>query len=460
MPAPAEPRGRVVLPPLAADAARAALSPPRLPASASSDVAVAKAAGAIAVPVRLEVPAASGRTLLARALHGASGRSGPLVAPEGRWSALDELPAGASVLIHAEALTARAVPVIESLIDDGTAWLLVCTPAGHVLPPALASRLDAVTVRVPPLEARLAELPDLARHLLAVLNARRGGSPPVLTDDAAAHLTTRAWPGDIGELEAALARALLRADGAPIAARHLVDADAPVSDVVAPDTRRAALEYLVAEMAHELRNPLATVKTFAQLPGLHENAELRARFAALADDAITRMNDMLENVLAFARLGPPAPVDVELGPLLDGLLADARPAFAERGIALDYVPANGARCLVDREQVAYALRNVFAGISREVPAQDVVRIDAASPGLVRVDFEDREGTAARLRRLVLAEHAVDADDRTLLPLVFTLARAVLERNGGALTMHAAAGGRAALEMRLGAAATGRAAQGG
>jgi signal transduction histidine kinase len=460
MPAPAEPRGRAVLPPLAADTARAALSPPRLPASSSADVALAEAAGAVAVPVRLEVPVAGGRTLLARALHRASGRGGPLVAPEGRWNALGELPAGTSVLIHAEALTPPAVPVLESLIDDGAAWLLVCSSESHPLPSVLAPRLEAVTVRVPPLGARLAELPDLARHLLAVLHARRGGSPPALMDDAVAHLTARPWPGDVGELEAVLARAMLRAHGGPIATRHLTGTDAPVSAAIVPDARRAQLEYLVAEIAHELRNPLATVKTFAQLPGLPENAELRTRFAALADVAVTRMNDVLENVLAFARLGTPVPVDVELGPLLDGLLADARPAFAERGIALDYVPANGARCLVDREQVAYALRNVLAGISREAPAQDVVRIDAASGGLVRVDFEDRDGTAARLRRLVLAEHPVDPDDRTLLPLVFTLARAVLERNGGTLTMDAGADGRAALEMRLGAPATGQTAQGG
>ncbi len=115
---------------------------------------------------------------------------------------------------------------------------------------------------------------------------------------------------------------------------------------------------------------------------------------------------------------------------------------------------------MDREQVAYALRNVLGGIAREVPAQDAVRVDAGSAGFVRVDFDDRDGTAERLRRLVVAEHAVDPDDRTLLPLVFTLARAVLERNGGALTMQARPDGRAAIEVRLGGPVSGRPADGG
>ena len=122
---PAEPDDLAVLPPLAAEAARAILSPPRLPAAESGAVALAIDAGAIAVPVRLEVPATTGRTVLARALHGQSGRAGPLLAPElGRT--LRVLPAGASALVHAEILTRATIPLVESLIDDGAAWLLLC----------------------------------------------------------------------------------------------------------------------------------------------------------------------------------------------------------------------------------------------------------------------------------------------------------------------------------------------
>jgi signal transduction histidine kinase len=459
MSAPAEQRGRTVLPPLGAEATRAALSPPRLPASAVADAALARDAGALAVPVWLEVPARTGRTLLARALHAASGRTGPLVAPDGRWRTLADVPPGGSVLIHAETLPPSVVPIVESLIDDGSTWVLLSAPADHVLAAALAPRLDAIRLRIPPLHARRDDLPALARHVLAVLSARRGTPPPALTAEAIAYLTARPWPGDVAELEAVLSRAVLRAGDAPIVTRHLAgDADPPAPPVT--DVRRAQLEYLVAEMAHELRNPLATIKTFAQLPGLPDDADLRARFASLTQDAIARMDGVLENVLAFARLGAPSPADVELGPFLDGLLAESRPAFAERGVAIDYVPANGAHCLVDREQVAYALRNVLGGIAREVPAQDAVRVDAGSAGFVRVDFDDRDGTAERLRRLVVAEHAVDPDDRTLLPLVFTLARAVLERNGGALTMQARPDGRAAIEVRLGGPVIGRPADGG
>ena len=442
MPAPAEPRRRGALPSLPAAAARAALSPPRLPAAALAGVALARRAAALAVPVWLEVPAAGGRTLLARALHAESGRPGPLVVAEGRCRALRDVPAGASLLVDLERLTVPAVAAVEALLDDATTWLLLASAPGAVIPPTLAARLGGVAVRVPPLDSRGAQVGDLARHLLAALNARRGAAPPVLTRAALDWLTAQAWPGDVAELEAVLARALLVADGPIVDVAHV--AGAAPSPAPADDGRSAQLEFLVAQLAHELRNPLAAVKTFAQLPGLADDPALRARFTALTDDAVERMDGLLDNTTAFARMGPPAPTDVELGPLMDALVAEVRPTLAERTIGLDYASPNGARCTADREQLAYALRNVFAGVAREASPEDAVRIDAAAAGVVRVDFDDRHGTAERLRRVVLDDAAAPG----LLALSFTLARAVLERNGGGLAMRRQPDGRARLEVRL------------
>jgi signal transduction histidine kinase len=442
MPAPAEPRRRGVLAPLSAAAAQAALSPPRLPAAALAEVALARQAAALAVPVRLDVPVAGGRTLLARALHAQSGRAGPLVVAEGRCRALRDLPAGASVLIDAETLTVPAAAVVESLLDDGSAWLLLGAPSGACLPAAVAARFDAVTVCVPPLRSRGAELPDLARHLCASLRARRDAAPPVLTDAALAWLTAQPWPGDVGELEATLARAMLRVDGPSLDLPHLTDTAPPA--LAAGGRHHDQLEFLVAQLAHELRNPLTAVRTFAQLPGLADDPALRERFSALTDEAVGRMDGLLENATAFARLGAPSPATVELAALLDGLVAEVRPALAERAITLAYASPNGARCTADREQLAYALRNVLAGVAREARPEDAVRIDAAAPGVVRVDFDDRHGTAGQLRRAVLG----DTDASDVLALPFTLARAVLERNGGGLAVRRQPDGRALLEMRL------------
>jgi signal transduction histidine kinase len=297
-----------------------------------------------------------------------------------------------------------------------------------------------VTLCVPPLHARSAELPDLAPHLISILCRRRGTAAPDLTPAALDWLVTQAWPGDVAELETTLGRALLRAGTTAIDRHHFTDAAPPPLG----DSRQVQLEFLVAQLAHELRNPLTAMKTFAQLPGLADDPALRARFAALTDDSIARMDGLLEHAATFARLGTPAPADVELGPLLDGLVGEMRPALAERAIALEYASPNGARCTVDRAQLAYAVRSVLDGVARDVRADDAVRIDAARPGVVRIEFDDRHGTTDRLRRAVVD----GADASGSLPLAFALARAVLERNGGGLALATQPDGRAVLELHL------------
>ncbi|MGZ8494042.1 MAG: sigma-54-dependent transcriptional regulator [Gemmatirosa sp.] len=74
-------------------------------------------------------------------------------------------------------------------------------------------RLLVLTIALPPLRARRAEIPALAEALLP-----RGAR---LAESARAALETYDWPGNIRELKNALWRASILADGAPIAPAHL-----------------------------------------------------------------------------------------------------------------------------------------------------------------------------------------------------------------------------------------------
>src|SRR5205814_2641524 len=157
-------------------------------------------------------------------------------------------------------------------------------------------------------------------------------------------------PGDVAELEAVLARAWLAAPGDVIDAEHLslpAGAAAVPTAKAAPaaPTSTGELEFVLAELAHELRNPMVTIKTFARhLPEMLEDAELRARFETLTDEAIDRMDSLLENVLAFARLGPPRPEPVEVGALLGRVLADVEADLAGRALHVRQETAPSARC--------------------------------------------------------------------------------------------------------------------
>ncbi|MGE0709945.1 MAG: sigma 54-interacting transcriptional regulator [Planctomycetota bacterium] len=78
-------------------------------------------------------------------------------------------------------------------------------------------RLSVLRVDLPPLRERRAEVPALARALLA----RLGEPDRELTPGALERLTAHPWPGNLRELQACLERALLEAGGDALRARHL-----------------------------------------------------------------------------------------------------------------------------------------------------------------------------------------------------------------------------------------------
>ncbi|PYO12827.1 MAG: hypothetical protein DMD31_15420 [Gemmatimonadetes bacterium] len=74
-------------------------------------------------------------------------------------------------------------------------------------------RLNVVTVELPPLAERRADIPPLARHFAAQL-VRRLGRPIALSEAAVAWLEQQPWPGNVRELEHAIERAAVLSDKA------------------------------------------------------------------------------------------------------------------------------------------------------------------------------------------------------------------------------------------------------
>ena len=437
MPERVERRRLATLPPLAAEAAEAVLSPPRLPAGAAAQVSLAVSAAQTALPVTIVATPGAGRLAIARALHARAGRPGPLVAATGRRPVLDDLPDGATLTLDVTTLAPETLLVLEAILDDGRVWVLACAEPGQDLPPALAPRLGAAMLVVPPLAVRSAEVPAIADAMLATHAARRGRPDVAFTPAARARLASYAWLGDLAELEAIVARALLAAPEQVVGEEHLGLDDAVANGAgdatEEPDTQ---LELLLAELAHELRNPLVTIKTYADhLPDMLEDEELRTRFATLTDEAIGRMDGVLENLLAFARLRPPHRDAVELEPLLDRVLAEIGPELAERAVSVKRAGHADVRCAGDAEHLAYAFRNLGAGVAREVPPRDELLLETTANGVVTMRFAAGAAAAGRLRQLVAPNGGGTLGDPTLLPLSFRLARGVLERNGGGLTLE-------------------------
>ena len=74
-------------------------------------------------------------------------------------------------------------------------------------------RLNVFPIWVPPLRSRLADVPELARHFLTQFAAEEGKRIAAIDDDALELITTYSWPGNVRQLENAVFRAVVLADG-------------------------------------------------------------------------------------------------------------------------------------------------------------------------------------------------------------------------------------------------------
>lgn len=74
-------------------------------------------------------------------------------------------------------------------------------------------RLNVVQVTIPPLRARKADIPPLARHMLARIATQPGMRGLGITDEALGLLMAYDWPGNVRQLQNALFRAAVLCDG-------------------------------------------------------------------------------------------------------------------------------------------------------------------------------------------------------------------------------------------------------
>jgi two-component system, NtrC family, response regulator len=128
-------------------------------------------------------------------------------------------------------------------------------------------RMNAVTVRIPPLRDRGGDALLLANYFLGRFNREFGRNLRGFTEAATAALSSHAWPGNVRELENRMKRAVVMAE------RRMLDAVdlelAPTSDTVVPLDLRAARLRAEREVLHlALARSNGTLSVAAKLLGI------------------------------------------------------------------------------------------------------------------------------------------------------------------------------------------------
>jgi transcriptional regulator of acetoin/glycerol metabolism len=175
-------------------------------------------ARAARLPVLLRGERGTGKTALARTSHDRSAGSGPLTVVDCALSGISPQawapqlaaavadPAATVVLQHLDALDPALVPAAAGLIASARAWLVATAGPGPADEYAAVTERFGVTMSVPPLRDRAAEIPRLAAEIIAQL--RPQAPRPRCTPQVLSALADNEWPGNIRQLHQVVATAL------------------------------------------------------------------------------------------------------------------------------------------------------------------------------------------------------------------------------------------------------------
>jgi signal transduction histidine kinase len=200
--------------------------------------------------------------------------------------------------------------------------------------------------------------------------------------------------------------------------------------------RLYALGQLSAGLAHEIRNPLASIEgAAAVVQRERESEERRREFLEIIQKESRRLNQLLTSFLNFARPSPPDLKTVDIDGLLDSVIVLAQHAgeTRRRDLKKDIQPGL-SRLVCDPEQLKQVLLNLVMNAIQATPQGGTVVLAARGDGhKVTIDVQDQgRGISAQNLDRVFDPFFTTKETGTGLGL--SVAHQIVSRHGGTLTV--------------------------
>jgi DNA-binding NtrC family response regulator len=308
----------------------------------------AEKAATSGIPVLIEGESGVGKEMIARAVHGSGERrakpfiavncgaipenlvesilfghekgaftgaterhAGKFVEASGGTLFLDEvgeLPLAAQVKLlraiqegEVEPVGARKTVKVDVRIISATNRNLIADVNNGRFREDLFYRLHVFPISVPPLRARPEDMPDLVRHFLARISAEEGKRIRLVSAEALSLLGAYRWPGNVRQLENAVFRAVVLADGDSVGVSEF-------PQIVAQLTGSGGLSHDAPALAAGAPNsgdvsPMIDIREgmAPDFAGIHAISTPRGTFALLDGQGEVRpLEDIETEVIRFA----------------------------------------------------------------------------------------------------------------------------------------------------------------
>jgi signal transduction histidine kinase len=218
-------------------------------------------------------------------------------------------------------------------------------------------------------------------------------------------------------------------------------------DRIADGTRRQ--REFVSDASHELRSPIAALRTLLEVEGAHPGrTEAKSLHAALLAET-SRLETLTADLLALARLDeatPPRRDELDFDDLV--LEEAARP----RRVAVDTSGVAAAKVLGDRHSLLHLVRNLLDNAARHASTRVAVSIHRDSDNVVLHVDDDGPGIPEADRIRVFDRFTRSDSGRSRdaggAGLGLAVVERVVQQHGGTARVTDAPGGGARLEIRL------------
>ena len=202
------------------------------------------------------------------------------------------------------------------------------------------------------------------------------------------------------------------------------------------DAALAAKDRDIAMLAHDLQNPLTTIKISTDLL-LKSDSDVHSRTAANRIARVAaRMSEMIRSLTDYARAGrgaiPIARTPMDIGGLCSELVADFRLSYPDRPIELACSGALGGEW--DHDRLYQALSNLISNALKYGEGTVVVRAEDAGVDVRIAVHNDGPVIAAELLPVIFKPFERGAQDRTGLGLGLYIVQEIVRAHHGEISV--------------------------
>lgn len=215
------------------------------------------------------------------------------------------------------------------------------------------------------------------------------------------------------------------------------------------DERMSAVGALVAGVAHEVRNPLFGISAALDALEATGNGTLLDRVMSSLRQQVTRLNELMRDLLEYGKPAPPVFKSEAVSQLLAEAVESTSALAEYAGVALAVDAAEGMpRISMDPRRMLQVVENLIKNAVQHSPRGGLIDVRAsAGPAAIYITVEDRGPgfTAAELPRIF---EPFFTKRRGGTGLGLSLAQRIVDDHGGSLTAGNRDGGGASMTVTL------------